>query len=256
MKSNRVLSGLAAVVRWRVLGLALALLAVLVTVPPEQAEAQTTQVLVSNIGQSHWDAQAVATLDVAQGFTTGSNSAGYTLTSIEIRIIQSGVIDSAVVRKTDPNTGDLVATLTGPASGVGGGNNTVGTGVQTFTAPSGTSLEPSTEYFVVFESDASPNNLRISYTRSDDEDAGGAAGWSISNLKHWRTKASTGNFGSLDEPNRIRVNGTIHDAPDSHDGQTAFTFELHFSEEFSISYKTLRDHAFTVTGARWSKPAV
>ena len=36
-------------------------------------------------------------------------------------------------------------------------------------------------------------------------------------------------------------------APASHDGQTAFTFELRFSEEFDISYKTLRDHAFTVT---------
>ena len=37
-------------------------------------------------------------------------------------------------------------------------------------------------------------------------------------------------------------------APASHDGQTAFTLELRFSEEFDISYTTLRDHAFTVTG--------
>ena len=41
---------------------------------------------------------------------------------------------------------------------------------------------------------------------------------------------------------------TIHDAPDSHDGQSKFTFELRFSEELGLSYKTLRDHAFTVTG--------
>ena len=38
------------------------------------------------------------------------------------------------------------------------------------------------------------------------------------------------------------------DTPGSHGGQAAFTFELRFSEEFSISYVTLRDHAFTVTG--------
>ena len=40
------------------------------------------------------------------------------------------------------------------------------------------------------------------------------------------------------------------DTPSSHDGQTAFTFELRFSEEPEpdFSYKTLRDHAFTVTG--------
>ena len=40
------------------------------------------------------------------------------------------------------------------------------------------------------------------------------------------------------------------DTPSSHDGNTAFTFELRFSEEPKpdFSYKTLRDHAFTVTG--------
>ena len=38
------------------------------------------------------------------------------------------------------------------------------------------------------------------------------------------------------------------DTPESHDGQSAFTFELRFSEHFGLSYKTLRDHAFTVTG--------
>ena len=44
------------------------------------------------------------------------------------------------------------------------------------------------------------------------------------------------------------LTATIHDASDSHDGQTAFTFRLRLSEEFGISYRTLRDHAFTVTG--------
>ena len=37
------------------------------------------------------------------------------------------------------------------------------------------------------------------------------------------------------------------DTPASHDGRKAFTFELRFSEHFGLSYKTLRDHAFTVT---------
>ena len=40
----------------------------------------------------------------------------------------------------------------------------------------------------------------------------------------------------------------LANTPESHDGQSKFTFELRFSEEFGISYKTLRDHAFTVTG--------
>ena len=44
------------------------------------------------------------------------------------------------------------------------------------------------------------------------------------------------------------LTASAHDAPASHDGLNSFTFELRFSEEFSISYITLRDHAFTVTG--------
>ena len=165
---------------------------------------ETPQVLVSNIGQARRGGNSIATGDLAQGFTTGRSPRGYTLTSIEVQITSAGVIDSAVVRKTDPNTGDLVATLTGPASGTGGGSTTVGTGAQTFTAPLGTSLEPSTEYFVVFESDASSNGLQIGLTRSADEDEGGAAGWSINNKDHWRSRTGTGNFISFGDPNRIR----------------------------------------------------
>ena len=49
------------------------------------------------------------------------------------------------------------------------------------------------------------------------------------------------------------LTASFGNAPDSHDGQTAFTFELRFSEEFDISYLTLRDHAFTVTGGTVNK---
>ena len=41
--------------------------------------------------------------------------------------------------------------------------------------------------------------------------------------------------------------------PSSHDGQTAFTFELRFSEQFPISYRTLRDHALVVAGGSVQK---
>ena len=46
------------------------------------------------------------------------------------------------------------------------------------------------------------------------------------------------------------LTAAIHDAPESHDGQEDFTFELRFSEEpkEDFSYQTLRDHGFTVKG--------
>ena len=44
------------------------------------------------------------------------------------------------------------------------------------------------------------------------------------------------------------LTAVIENAAASHDGGSLFTFELRFNEEFGLSYKTLRDHAFTVTG--------
>ena len=40
----------------------------------------------------------------------------------------------------------------------------------------------------------------------------------------------------------------FRDTPTSHSGTRSFTFELRFSEHFGLSYVTLRDSAFTVTG--------
>ena len=49
---------------------------------------------------------------------------------------------------------------------------------------------------------------------------------------------------------RLPLTASVSNVPDSHDGSAAFTFELRFSEAPAddFSYKTLRDHAFTVTG--------
>ena len=50
-----------------------------------------------------------------------------------------------------------------------------------------------------------------------------------------------------------QLTAVIENAAASHDGESVFTFELRFSEEFGLSYKTLRDHAFTVNGGRVTK---
>ena len=48
-------------------------------------------------------------------------------------------------------------------------------------------------------------------------------------------------------PVPLTVSLTV-DAPATHDGLAEFTFEIEFSEDFGLSYVTLRDHAFTVAG--------
>ena len=50
------------------------------------------------------------------------------------------------------------------------------------------------------------------------------------------------------------LTASSHDVPAAHDGQNAIIFELRFSENLEgFSYKTLRDHAFTVTGGQVTK---
>ena len=43
----------------------------------------------------------------------------------------------------------------------------------------------------------------------------------------------------------VPLTASFSNVPDSHDGSTEFTFDLTFSENFELSYVTLRDHAFT-----------
>ena len=50
------------------------------------------------------------------------------------------------------------------------------------------------------------------------------------------------------------LTASLENTPQTHDGQTAFTFELRFSEHIAdLSYITLRDDAFTVTGGQVTK---
>ena len=49
------------------------------------------------------------------------------------------------------------------------------------------------------------------------------------------------------------LTASLENTPSSHDGASVFTFELRFSEEFAVSYRTLRDHAFTATGGAVQK---
>ena len=64
------------------------------------------------------------------------------------------------------------------------------------------------------------------------------------------TSAATDAVAGLPPP---PLTARLENVATSHDGESVFTFELRFSEEFSLSYKTLRDHAFTVTGGTVKK---
>ena len=65
--------------------------------------------------------------------------------------------------------------------------------------------------------------------------------------------ATVGKAPEADSP-ATPLTGSVENQPSTHDGQTPFTFEVRFSEHIvGLSYVTLRDHAFTVTGGQVAK---
>ena len=85
----------------------------------------------------------------------------------------------------------------------------------------------------------------VSYTVPSDPAAARLKDLSDNPAEAFTGQAVTNNTAAAPPP----LTASINDEPSSHDGQSEFTFELQFSEEpkEDFSYKTLRDHAFTVT---------
>ncbi len=171
-------------------------------------------VLVSNMGNRMFAACAMGSSlhgggthihsDCTQSFTTGSNAAGYTLTSIELALGAGLYTNPPTVKLfSESATGTVEATFTGPTSLT---ENTASE-AYTFTPSSPVTLSMSTKYWVVAEGGS--NFINWSNTESTDEDDTPATGWSISNKGGSRSADSTGSFTETGLPRKIRVNGTI-----------------------------------------------
>ena len=128
------------------------------------AQAQTTT-LVSNTGET---ASTNTNNPFSTRFTTGANSTGYTISSVDIYITSAAPVVTIRADGTDP-TGTVIATLTAPAT-------ITANAVNTFTAPVNTVLAANTTYWLRVDA---TSTARVSLTNSDDET--GATGWSISN---------------------------------------------------------------------------
>ena len=168
--------------------------ALLMCAAASQAQAQ---VLVSNAAQGYAGRVAGGrALDLAQGFTSGNDSAGYTLSAIALRFANASPVaaPTVTVHSATP-TGPAVATLSGPSE--------VGAGTATFRAPASTTLSAATAYFVRVEGGGRVQ-LVLTWGR---EDAGAASGWRIHDLRHYRFAHSTGRFDSADAVHAMTVSG-------------------------------------------------
>ena len=167
------------------------------------AWAQTT--LVSNTGQTQSDKDVA---EYATKFTTGSNTNGYTISSVAIQLsltVVSGRSTVVTIRQgSGTNPGTLVATLTNPS-------RFRARALHTFNAPKNTVLNASTTYFLVVNdgrANNQANNLSFSLTSSDTQT--GATGWSIANGSRQKENGSwSGTSNSL----RFAIRGVANAAP-------------------------------------------
>ena len=169
----------------------------------------TANVLVSTLEQTFSGAGAFSSFDAAQAFTTGTDTNGYKLTSVDLSLIvtgiSSGLVYSVSVWSADAsgNPNASLGTLTNPTL-------TIGTDVtHTFTeSGTGIDLNASTTYVIVVDvTTTGAGGVEINNTASDTEDSGKATGWSIADTSLYRAWNTTGSWISFSQTRQIRVNG-------------------------------------------------
>ena len=164
--------------------------------------AQAQDTLVSSTNRS---ANFSGSGEVATTFTTGASAWGYTLSTVDIVLSNTAGRSTAVAirQASGSNPGALVATLANPSS-------FTSNAVNTFTAPSGTTLAASTTYFLVVNDGRRTSGLsNVSFGFTFDDGQSGAVGWSIGDDSRSRTfsRATWGGFtGSI----RFALKGTAN----------------------------------------------
>ena len=153
--------------------------------------------LVSN---THLSEPASNDLLQAQSFETGPNASGYTISEVDMRLgLASGRSTSVKIREDNAGEpGDLVKTLANPGT-------LTSHSLNTFTAPAGTTLAPSTTYWITTNEGISSNRAQFALTNSNDET--GETGWTIGDDYLWRgdeTQSWSTNSSSL----LIAIRGT------------------------------------------------
>ena len=180
--------------------------------PPPDDSADPSIVLVSNIEQA---VDSIVTPDpvfqnYAVQFTTGGNTGGYNLDSVELKVTdyENVVVRVSLYSDSSGVPGSSIFTFDNPDPITANANNT-------FTAPANTTLMASTPYHIVVsganDPDESTNTIRLTATSSNAEDSGGATNsegnpdWAIADDGYFYSSSA---WHSNSRSIQIRVNGS------------------------------------------------
>ena len=202
---------------------------------PAETRQETEQVLLSNFGQrTSPDNWIVRTFELAQGFRTGPNIPGYTLSSIKLDVLRvpNNLADLTVelwsaTSASTPKPDAQVATLTHSTG-------TWETGLNTFDAPADTELAAGTTFFVFasYAGTHASDGLGLKAASSTSADDDGAPGWSVRQIFE-RSRTSQGSWSSRSDVMKIQINGSVVLGPSSSD--TPGTVVLSAASPFSAS---------------------
>ncbi len=157
------------------------------------ADEKTSQVTVSNLGETTPGWQLVGqdwseNQKRASGFTTGSNTGGYTLNSVTVRIVSvlgspTGYTVAVHANSSGSPAATATYTLTGDAP--------TGAGDYTYTCSGSCDLSASTRYFLVLSGTGDGQGRDVYENRTTGSDAEtnvpSNSGWSIDNLLQKKT---------------------------------------------------------------------
>ena len=138
-----------------------------------------TTTLVSNTHLSAEFNQSSTNIS-AQKFETGANLGGYTVSEVDLALTTVTSVSSTIVKIRENNggePGDLVATLTNPAS-------LTANSLNTFTAPPGTTLASNKTYWLTMGEGISTTRAQVETSPGNAET--GEPGWSIGDGSLWK----------------------------------------------------------------------
>ena len=176
------------------------------------------------------------TIQVRVTFTDDSGNAE-TLTSAA-----TGAVAAAAAQANNPPTGlpsisgtpQVGETLTADTSPIDDADGLTGATFKYQWTAGGSEINGATGSTYTLTASEQGKTIQVRVTFTDDADN-----------EESLTSIATAAVAAAPVP--LTVSVTVS-APASHDGSSEFTFEIEFSEEFGISYATLKSHAFNVTG--------
>ena len=159
--------------------------------------------------------------------------------SFKIKVKEAAV---TAARANSPATGQptisgtpqVGETLTAETANIADQDGLTGVSYRYQWTSSGTDIDGATGFSYELTSSEQGKTIKVKVSFTDDAD-------------NEETLTSAATVAVAVAPVPLTVSLTVA-APATHDGSSEFTFDIEFSEEFGLSYVTLKAHAFNVTG--------